>query len=107
MSRPSFDRNRPYSTQYRYTDPLELSLHKTYFQDGNLFDGQTLEVLNYQEKQDALRKQETRKARDAREVAEAPPSPLLTHGQASKDSCPKCGRYVKQGRYLHVKYCQG
>lgn len=23
------------------------------------------------------------------------------------DTCPKCGRYVKQGRYLHIKFCKG
>ena len=23
------------------------------------------------------------------------------------DACPKCGRVVKQGRYLHIKHCRG
>ncbi len=23
------------------------------------------------------------------------------------DACPKCGRIVRQGRYAHVKYCEG
>lgn len=22
-------------------------------------------------------------------------------------ACPKCGRHVKQGRFLHVKHCKG
>jgi Zn finger protein HypA/HybF involved in hydrogenase expression len=22
-------------------------------------------------------------------------------------SCPKCGRHVRQGHYMHVKYCRG
>ena len=24
-----------------------------------------------------------------------------------KDSCPKCGKVVRQGRYMHVKWCKG
>ena len=23
------------------------------------------------------------------------------------DACPKCGRVIKQGRYMHVKWCKG
>ena len=23
------------------------------------------------------------------------------------DACPKCGKVVRQGRYLHVKHCKG
>ena len=23
------------------------------------------------------------------------------------DSCPKCGKVVKQGKYMHVKFCKG
>ena len=23
------------------------------------------------------------------------------------DACPKCGRIIKQGRYMHVKFCRG
>ena len=26
---------------------------------------------------------------------------------ASSDACPKCGKIVKQGRYIHEKYCSG
>jgi Zn finger protein HypA/HybF involved in hydrogenase expression len=22
-------------------------------------------------------------------------------------ACPKCGRHVRQGHYMHVKYCRG
>lgn len=25
----------------------------------------------------------------------------------TSDTCPKCGRYVKQGKFLHVKFCKG
>ena len=24
-----------------------------------------------------------------------------------RNACPKCGRMVKQGKYLHVKHCKG
>ncbi len=27
--------------------------------------------------------------------------------QVNADSCPKCGKVVRQGRYLHVKFCRG
>lgn len=27
--------------------------------------------------------------------------------QADPHACPKCGRVVKQGHYMHVKYCKG
>ena len=23
------------------------------------------------------------------------------------DGCPKCGKVIKQGRYMHVKFCRG
>ena len=34
------------------------------------------------------------------EAKEAPETPVL-----DKDACPKCGRIVKQGRYMHIKHC--
>lgn len=30
-----------------------------------------------------------------------------TPAAIEEDTCPKCGRYVKQGRYLHIKFCKG
>lgn len=30
-----------------------------------------------------------------------------TQAVLNPDSCPKCGRVIKQGRYMHVKYCKG
>lgn len=33
-----------------------------------------------------------------------PPSALLPE---SKHACPKCGRIVKQGKFLHTKHCKG
>ena len=27
--------------------------------------------------------------------------------QVSNDACPKCGKIVRQGRFMHVKYCRG
>jgi len=26
---------------------------------------------------------------------------------ASPDACPKCGRIIKQGKFMHAKYCKG
>lgn len=37
-----------------------------------------------------------------REVTEAP-EPVV----ADPYDCPKCGKNVKQGHYMHVKWCKG
>jgi hypothetical protein len=35
------------------------------------------------------------------------PEPVLPEPVVDPDACPKCGRIVKQGRYMHIKYCEG
>ena len=35
-------------------------------------------------------------------VKETSPPQVLDY-----DACPKCGRVVKRGRYLHIKHCKG
>lgn len=37
-------------------------------------------------------------ARAAAPKVEPPPDP---------NACPKCGRVLTRGRYMHVKYCKG
>ena len=27
--------------------------------------------------------------------------------ESSTDACPKCGKIVKQGKYMHIKHCKG
>ena len=66
-----------------------------------------------------------RRAIYAAQKAEATPKPLmdelippsaleiLPKNEAPKaekvdpHACPKCGRIVKQGKYLHIKFCKG
>ena len=35
-----------------------------------------------------------------------PDEPTAVAG-ASSDACQKCGKVVRQGRYIHEKYCKG
>lgn len=53
----------------------------------------------------ALRKQPAKfkEIADAEEIKEAPAAEILN----DKDACPKCGRIVRQGKYMHVKFCRG
>ena len=48
---------------------------------------------------------EERKNADERQDAVEGQKALLTPDSA--DACPKCGRTVRQGRYLHIKHCKG
>ena len=44
------------------------------------------------------------------EVDEAPQRQVENTAEAeilNKNACPKCGRIVTHGKYLHQKYCQG
>jgi hypothetical protein len=40
-------------------------------------------------------------AKDEEEVQKTPEEVL------DKYACPKCGRHVKQGHHMHVKFCKG
>lgn len=46
---------------------------------------------------------QTRALEDARVAAIAPPA----EERHDPDACPKCGRVLRRGRYLHVKHCKG
>jgi hypothetical protein len=56
----------------------------------------------------------------AEEKLDPKPAPLAAHiigakktldgpenSEAIQDACPKCGRVVKQGKYMHQKFCKG
>lgn len=55
-------------------------------------DKATMEALD---KQPDFRKVEDEK------VQEAPPQTVLS------DECPKCGKVVKRGKFMHQKHCKG
>lgn len=33
--------------------------------------------------------------------------PKTETAAAPDGTCPKCGRYIRQGRYMHIKFCRG
>lgn len=35
------------------------------------------------------------------------PDEVIPPTALDKDACPKCGRIVRQGRVMHVKFCKG
>lgn len=35
------------------------------------------------------------------------PDEFIPPAALDKDACPKCGRIVKQGMFMHKKYCKG
>lgn len=41
------------------------------------------------------------------EVPQAPAPQVIAREVIDPDACPKCGRVVKQGRYMHEKFCKG
>ena len=41
------------------------------------------------------------------EVRAPAQAPVLSAQGRNPDACPKCGRVVKQGKYMHIKYCDG
>lgn len=63
-------------------------------------DAATLEAVKHDY---SFRKVEDEKVQETQAAA-----PVLEREPAmSYDACPKCGRVVKQGKYLHVKHCKG
>lgn len=50
-----------------------------------------------------LRDSRFRRIDDEEEKQETAEAEVLN----SPDACPKCGRVIRQGKYMHVKYCQG
>ncbi len=57
--------------------------------------------------QEAIAKDATFKRVDKIEERQAPVTTPTPVSAAHADECPKCGRIVKQGKYLHVKHCTG
>jgi len=49
--------------------------------------------------------------RDFAQYVEAPaqeePSPLPVVQVVNMDACPKCGKSLGRGKYMHVKFCKG
>lgn len=64
-------------------------------------DRGTLEAIrrdpSFKEVQDAVRKEEVPQAH----------APQVARPMLDPDACAKCGRIVRQGRYMHEKYCKG
>ena len=63
------------------------------FQNGRATDVQDQATI------DALEKHPDFEKADEKEIQEAPKEVL-------SDACPKCGKIVKRGKYMHQKWCK-